>query len=102
MGTIGHDTDMMRDWSGNIENCASEYDGMITALYGTVDEFVSSDFTGGIAKELENSILSQRENFKKLSNFLNEVADLVTATSRSIDSDTEDLKQMIDRSGIIG
>ena len=101
MSTIGYDTSAMREWSGNIENCAEEYNTLIKKLYTTVDQFVSCDFSGGIAKELENSILSQRVNFYKLSNVLNEVAGLISTRATNIDNDTQDMKKMIDQNSIL-
>ena len=98
---ISHDTELMKEWSGSIETCASDYDGYIKSLYSIIDDFMGSDFTGDIATELEGEILAKRTAFEKVTLFLQDVAEVVIKASRQIDSDTEELKQKINQSGII-
>ena len=100
--TVGHNTEMMREWSESVSNYASEYDSLIHSLYNLLQGFVSSDFTGGLSKDFESKIMEQKPNFERLTNFLEDASNLVKRTSADIDSDEEELRQMINNSDIIG
>ena len=100
-GTVGHNTEEMRNWSGDINNAAAEYESLIGGIYNAVDRFVASDFTGGMSSHLEEQILSQRDNFQKLSECLQEFSKMMSDTSANIDEDEEYLKQKIQSSDII-
>lgn len=98
--TVGHDTSVMRVWSGNISNSARDYDDAIKKLYSIVDNLVTAEFTGGLSKELETAILNQRQTFNEVTRTLEECAELITQTSNSIDEDEAMLKASIDSSNL--
>lgn len=95
MAVVGHDTEAMRQWSGNIERCAEDYDNLIKQLYNTVDALVTTEFTGGLSKDFENAVMDQRANFFSLVDTLRECAEVVSNTSASIDEDEAYLKSQI-------
>lgn len=101
-GTVGHNTEEMRRWSGDINNASGEYESLISEIYNAVDRFVSSDFTGGISGHLEEQILSQRANFQNLSECLQEFSKMMSDTSANIDEDENYLRQKIQSSDILG
>ena len=96
MGVVTHNTESMRAWSGNITNSANEYKDYISSLYNLVDTLVSADFTGGLSKDFESSVLDKRDDFNRLGEVLDECADLITKTSNSIDNDEAVLKARIE------
>lgn len=95
MGVVTHNTESMRTWSGNITNSANEYRDYISSLYNLVDTLVSADFTGGLSKDFESSVLEKRDDFNRLSETLDDCADLITKTSTTIDNDEAELKARI-------
>lgn len=95
MAVVGHDTEAMRQWSGNIERCAEDYDSLIKQLYSIVDALVATEFTGGLSKEFENAVIDKKANFFSLVDTLRDCADVVSNTSKSIDEDEAYLKGQI-------
>ena len=51
MGITAYDTEQMRSYSGNIEECANIYKDNVDYLYRLVEELVADDFTGDVAKK---------------------------------------------------
>ncbi len=98
---ISPDTALMREWSGSIDTCASDYDGYIKSLYGIIDDFMSSGFTGDMATELEGEILANRTAFEKVTFFLQDVVEVGMKDARKNESDTAEIKQKMNQSGII-
>lgn len=97
MGIVTHNTEAMRTWSGNITNSSNEYKDYISSLYNLVDTLVAADFTGGLSKDFENSVLDKREEFNRLAEVLEECSDLISKTSEGIDNDEAELKASIER-----
>ena len=95
MAVVGHDTEAMRQWSGNIERCADDYDALIKQLYNTVDSLVTTEFTGGLSRDFEGAVMDQRANFFSLVDTLRDCADVVSNTSNSIDEDEAYLRSQI-------
>lgn len=87
--SVGHNTGEMRKWSGDINKASEEYNDLVNDLYKNVDVLVSSEFTGGLAKEFENDVLDKRQDFLNLSTILNEASELISSTASSIDEDEE-------------
>lgn len=100
--TVGHNTNEMRKWSGDIETAAQDYNSYIKSLYSLVDTFVASDFTGGLSEHFYASVMNQRQHFDNLTKVLEEVSDCVKNTSTVIDRDEAELKQMMDKSNFLG
>lgn len=101
MGIVGHNTELMQSWSGNIKNSAEEYRELISSLYNLVDNLVASDFTGGLSQDFENAVLNKRDDFNRLSDILEECADLISNTSSKIESDEESLSAQIQNHSVI-
>lgn len=97
---VGHNTQEMRDWSSDVENCADEYKDSIESLYNLIDGFVASDFTGGLSGQFQSSVLEQRDRFNSLAEVLQEISDCIKQTSSVIDDDEAELKQMMDNSSV--
>ncbi len=97
MARIGHDTDLMRDWANTMKSYADEYDTKIGELYKLVDDFVQTDFTGGVSAEFNSMVLGKRADFNKLFESINAFADDITSRAGNIDSDTSDLVSGIRR-----
>lgn len=97
---VGHNTEVMRQWSGNIINSAKEYDDLINSLYNLVDSLVGSEFTGGLSTDFEESVLRQKDNFRRLSETLQECADLISNTSNKIDDDEAYLRSQIQNNSV--
>lgn len=99
--TIGHNIYEMRIWSGNISDSAKEYDDAIKKLYSIVDNLVTTEFTGGLSKELEEVILNQRQTFNDVTRTLEECAELIVQTSNKIEDDEVMLKASFESSNIL-
>lgn len=97
---VGHNTEAMREWSGNIETSAQEYDQLISSLYSLVDNLVSTEFTGGLSQDFEESVLNKKDDFMRLSQTLNDCAELVKTRSSRIDDDEAELKSQIQSSSM--
>ena len=97
---VGHNTQEMRNWSNDIVNAAQEYDALIKSLYSLVDNFVSSDFTGGLSGQFQASVMNQREHLNGLTEVLQEVSECVGQRSNIIDQDEEELKRMMNTSSL--
>ena len=100
--TVSHNTGAMRDWSGNINTAATEYDSDIRKLYSLVDSFVASDFTGGLSQQFADSVLNQRDKFYALKDTLEEIAKYVNGKADSIDDDDAMLSNEIKNNSIFG
>ncbi len=98
MSIVSHDTTGMRDWSGAMENNASDYDSLINRLYTIIDGFVGSEqFKGGLSGDFLDKVLSKRSAFMQYSETFRECAELLTKTAGRIDSDEESLRARISR-----
>lgn len=103
MAIVSHDTDMMRDWSTNVEERANDYDTLVNRLYTLVDQFVgSADFKGGLSTDFENTVVSQKPEFMRYSETFRECVDLIKQTATSIDSDEAELQSSINSANPLG
>lgn len=101
-GIVSHDTDQMRNWSNTMDTNASDYDALISRLYALIDQFIGSEFKGGLSTDFINKVVSQRPTFMKYSETFKECAELITARAQKIDSDEEHLRSMINRANPLG
>ena len=88
---IGHNTEEMRVWSDTMKKYSEDFDREIGSLFNLVRNFVGTEFTGGLADNFEESVLSKESRFASLSETLRECADLIEHTSVSIDEDEQRL-----------
>jgi len=103
MEIISHNTDAMRDWSGNIDEQANNYDTLIEDLYKLIDQFVGSeDFKGGLSTDFQDTVVAQKPEFLKYSETFRECVDLINKTATNIDDDEADLKNNISNSNPLG
>lgn len=103
MAIVSHDTDLMRDWSSNIDERANDYDSLVTRLYTLVDQFVGSpDFKGGLSTDFENTVINQKPEFLKYSETFRECVELINTTATNIDSDESDLQSGINNANPLG
>lgn len=103
MAIVSHDTDLMRDWSSNIDERANDYDSLVTRLYTLVDQFVGSpEFKGGLSTDFENAVISQKPEFLKYSETFRECVELINTTASNIDSDESSLQSGINKANPLG
>ena len=96
MGTVSHDTSLMRDWSVKMDVNAEDYDALIIRLYTLVDQFVgSAEFKGGLSEDFMNNVMNQRKAFFDYSDTFRECANYIKSTSHGIDDDEHMLKNMM-------
>ncbi len=98
MSIVSHDTEQMRNWSGNMENQANDYDSLINRLYAIIDGFVGSpQFKGGLSSDFLDKVLSKKSAFMQYSETFRDCSELINSTAGRIDSDEEALKARIAR-----
>ncbi len=103
MTIVSHDTNLMRDWSSNVEERANDYDTLVNRLYTLVDQFVgSSDFKGGLSADFENAVVSQKPQFMKYSETFRECVELINQTATNIDNDEAELQSNINSANPLG
>jgi uncharacterized protein YukE len=96
MATISHNTELMREWSTNMDEKANNYDELVASLYNLVHLFAGSeDFKGGLSEEFTETVENQRAAFERYSSTFAECTELIRKTATNIDSDEAELKGAI-------
>lgn len=101
-GIVSHDTDQMRNWSNTMDTNASDYDDLISKLYILIDQFVGSEFKGGLSTDFVSKVIEQRPTFMKYSETFKECSELINSRAQKIDSDEEQLRSMINKANPLG
>lgn len=103
MAIVSHNTELMRDWSTNMDEKASNYDELVASLYNLVNQFVGSEeFKGGLSTDFEEKVISQRPAFERYSTTFAECTELIRKTATNIDSDESELKGAINSANPLG
>lgn len=98
MGITAFDTEQMRSYSGNIEECANIYKDNVDYLYRLVEELVADDFTGDVGTGFSEEVLSKKTYYMGMYDTLVDCAGLIKEKSARIDDNTQMLNNQI-RSG---
>ena len=98
MGITSFDTEQMRSYSGNIEECANIYKDNVDYLYRLVEELVADDFTGDVGTGFSEEVLSKKTYYMGMYDTLVDCAGLIKEKSARIDDNTQMLNNQI-RSG---
>ena len=98
MGITAYDTEQMRSYSGNIEECANIYKDNVDYLYRLVEELVADDFTGDVGTGFSEEVLSKKTYNMGMYDTLVDCAGLIKEKSARIDDNTQMLNNQI-RSG---
>ena len=98
MGITAYDTEQMRSYSGNIEECANIYKDNVYYLYRLVEELVVDDFTGDVGTGFSEEVLSKKTYYMGMYDTLVDCAGLIKEKSARIDDNTQMLNNQI-RSG---
>ena len=98
MGITAYDTEQMRSYSGNIEECANIYKDNVDYLYRLVEELVADDFTVDVGTGFSEEVLSKKTYYMGMYDTLVDCAGLIKEKSARIDDNTQMLNNQI-RSG---
>ena len=98
MGITAYDTEQMRSYSGNIEECANIYKDNVDYLYRLVEDLVADDFTGDVGTGFSEEVLSKKTYYMGMYDTLVDCAGLIKEKSARIDDNTQMLNNQI-RSG---
>lgn len=92
---VSHNTELMRDWTGNLKNNTTVYDDLVNRMYTLIEQFAgSNDFKGGLSDEFVNVVLNRKQFFKDYSETFNECISVMNKTANKIDDDTNRLANM--------
>lgn len=98
---ISHNTEKMRAWSGDITKAQEEWNEYVNSTYTTIERYVTSEFTGGLSEDFNDSVLGVKDEFIKLGETLGECAEIIKNASQNIDDDEAALKQQINNQNVI-
>ena len=95
-GTVGNNSDGMRNWSSNIEGNADDYDRLVNNLYSLVESFANSrDFKGTLSDTFYNSFIAMKPEFLKYSATFRDCAELIRRNAANIDNNRSYLNNKI-------
>lgn len=97
MAIVSHDTNLMQNWSNNMQSNNSDYESLIRELYALVEEFASSDdFKGGLSTNFLENFLGKKQSFMDFSQAFNDTVDYIKSRARDIESDEAYLQSKIE------
>ena len=94
MGLYGHDTDLMGEWSGNLDSSNNSYSDLVNQLYDLFARFLNSpSFSGGLSEQLSDQSGEQRKRFLDFSESFEEISGYVNSRANFIDDETQRLSK---------
>ena len=96
MTVIGHNTQLMEEWTSNLDIKNNSYLDMIEELFGSVDTLVGSpEFSGGVPETFKEVVVGKQPNFMRYDEVFKDLVELMQKKLDEIESDTQSMVNRI-------
>lgn len=101
MAVIGHNTQLMEEWTSNLDTKNNSYQDMIDELFNSVNTLVGSpEFMGGIPEHFQDSVLNKRANFNDYAETFADLCKFMSQKKVEIEDDTQVMVNQINNSSM--